>query len=52
MASIQRCYRIIYDTAGGPARFYMTRDAITLQIIEDGVASKELATDVAILLRD
>ena len=37
-----------YDTAGGPARFYAIKDAITLQIIEDDAASKELTTDVAI----
>jgi len=37
-----------YDTAGGPARFHMIREAITLQIIGDDVASKELTTDVAI----
>lgn len=37
-----------YDTAGGPARFYAIKDAITLQIIEDDAASKELTTDVVI----
>ncbi len=37
-----------YDTAGGPASFYAIKDAITLQIIEDDAASKELTTDVAI----
>ena len=37
-----------YDTAGGPARFYAIRDAITLQIIEDDASSKELTTDVVI----
>jgi len=37
-----------YDTAGGPARFHAIKNAITLQVIEDDVASKELTTDVVI----
>jgi len=37
-----------YDTAGGPARFYAIKDAITLQIIEDDASSMELTTDVVI----
>jgi predicted aspartyl protease len=37
-----------YDTAGGPARFHTVRAAITLQIVDNDVASKELTADVAI----
>lgn len=37
-----------YDTAGGPARFHAIKDAATLRIVEDDVASKELTTDVVI----
>ena len=37
-----------YDTAGGPARFYAIKQAITLQVVEDDTASKELTTDVVI----
>ena len=37
-----------YDTAGGPARFYAIKDAITLRIVDDDSASRELTTDVVI----
>jgi len=37
-----------YDTAGGPARFHAIKDAATLRIVEDDVASKELTIDLVI----
>lgn len=37
-----------YDTAGGPARFFMTRQSAILQVIEEDAASKELIVDITI----
>lgn len=38
----------IYDTAGGPAKFYVIRESIALKIIEEDYTSKELITDTVI----
>lgn len=37
-----------YDTAGGPARFYVIREAATLQIVEEDKISRELVVDIVI----
>ncbi|MEM1582866.1 MAG: hypothetical protein QXK89_10245 [Candidatus Bathyarchaeia archaeon] len=37
-----------YDTAGGPARFYVIREAAILQVIEEDSISRELVVDVVI----
>lgn len=37
-----------YDTAGGPARFYMVKQAATLQVVEDDSTSNELVVDTVI----
>lgn len=38
----------MYDTAGGPARFYVIREAATLQIAEEDVPQRELVVDIVI----
>jgi len=37
-----------YDTAGGPARFQMIKDAAALQVINDGIESRELTINISI----
>ncbi|MEM2740103.1 MAG: hypothetical protein QXQ29_04815, partial [Candidatus Bathyarchaeia archaeon] len=37
-----------YDTAGGPARFYVARRAASLQIVEEDSVSKEVIVDIVI----
>ncbi len=37
-----------YDTAGGPVRFYMIKEAAIIRIVEEDVLSKELIVDVAV----
>lgn len=38
----------IYDTAGGPAKFYVIREGVTLKIVEEDYTSRELITDTVI----
>lgn len=38
----------IYDTAGGPARFYMIREAAIIQVVEEDCTSKELVVDIVV----
>lgn len=38
----------IYDTAGGPARFHVIREAAILQVIGEDIASRELLVDIVI----
>lgn len=38
----------IYDTAGGPARFYMIKEAAIIQIVEEDCVSKELVVDIVV----
>ncbi|MCC6029724.1 MAG: hypothetical protein LM591_06265 [Candidatus Korarchaeum sp.] len=38
----------IYDTAGGPARFYIIERAVAIQIVEDDTVSEELVADAVI----
>ncbi|MBS7606117.1 MAG: hypothetical protein QW186_08555 [Candidatus Bathyarchaeia archaeon] len=37
-----------YDTAGGPARFYVIREAATLQIVGEDLPPRELIVDIVI----
>ncbi|MEM2352266.1 MAG: hypothetical protein QXT26_07650, partial [Thermoproteota archaeon] len=37
-----------YDTAGGPARFYIIREAAILQVIGEDSVLKELVVDIVI----